>query len=179
MTNKEDFVDQPEYWRIHLPDWQDINKKIMAEFAEHRDAPERQSHFFHGRFENLYIGSDKMPSINPLLDAAAKNAAKILQRSVSSLKYGYWFNLMYPGHVTSWHTHDEDDELLSCVYYLDVPPDSGNLQLRLSDGIASIVPENGMFVFFSPTLDHCVEKNKSDRPRLSVAINFGPSSELR
>jgi len=165
----------PEYTVVRLPEWQAMHERILSEFAVCTDKPERQSHFFHGRFENLYIGVECMPSLQDLLDTAAEQAAKILQLSLADLKYGYWFNLMYPGHVTSLHSHDEDDELLSCVYYLDVPQDSGNLILGLAEGPQSLVPEDGMFVFFPPQLEHEVTENRSASPRLSLAINFGPA----
>jgi hypothetical protein len=174
MTKGKNISDPPGFLRVRLPEWQVVNKQILSEFSRHHSHPDRQSHFFHGRFENLYLDADRIPSVGVLLDAALESAADILQQPKSSLKCGYWFNLMSPGHVTSWHTHDEDDELLSCVYYLDVPENSGDLKLRLSETVQSITPENGMFVFFSPMLEHAVGENKSGQPRLSLAINFGP-----
>lgn len=165
----------PEYTMVSLPQYKAMNKRIVKEFFACADRPERQSHFFHGRYENLYIEVDRVPSLRALLDIAVVQAAGILQLDPSQLKYGYWFNLMYPGHVTSVHSHDEDDELLSCVYYLDVPKDSGDLVLHLAEGRLAIRPENGMFVFFPPQLEHEVRENASTSARLSLAINFGPA----
>lgn len=164
-----------EYSVKHLPGWQTVNESILREFSGCLANPDRQSHFFHGRYENLYVDTVRMPSMQALLQPAVRQAAEILGVAPSHLKYGYWFNLMHSGHITSMHSHDEDDELLSCVYYLDVPKNSGNLQLMLARGIHTITPENGMFVFFPPNLEHGVTENHSELPRLSVAINFGPA----
>lgn len=163
----------PEFTIISLPDWKSVNEAVLREFSLCQETPDRQSHLFHGRFENLYIDKARMPSMQALLDRAVGQAADILGIAPSRLKYGYWFNLMHPGNVTSLHSHDEDDELLSCVYYLDVPGNSGDLVLELSEGSKYITPENGMFVFFPPTLEHAVTENLSGRSRLSLAINFG------
>ncbi len=167
----------PGYSIVSLPQYRALNERIVKEFFRCADRPERQSHFFHGRYENLYIGVDCVPSLQELLDAAVVQAAAVLQLEPSRLKYGYWFNLMHPGHVTSLHSHDEDDELLSCVYYLDVPRGSGDLVLHLAEERLAITPENGMFVFFPPQLEHEVRENTSASPRLSLAINFGPADE--
>lgn len=166
-----------DYHILRLPGYQVLNERILAEFTRCSAQPTRRSHFFHGRYENLYIDRDRMPSLAPVLDVAVRQAASLLETEPETLRYGYWFNLMQPGQVTSLHSHDEDDELLSCVYYLDVPEDSGNLVLHLSGERRRIAPENGMFVFFSPRLEHEVGENKSDRSRLSLAINFGPAAQ--
>ncbi len=164
-----------EYRVVRLEDWRGLNQSILQEFSGCYSRPDRQSHFFHGRHENLYIDAERMPSVRLLLKKAVVQAAAILKLPQAELKYGYWFNLMHPGHVTSLHSHDEDDELLSCVYYLDVPGNSGDLVLELSEGSKYITPENGMFVFFPPHLEHAVTENRSGSPRLSLAINFGPA----
>lgn len=83
---------------------------------------------------------------------------------------------MNPGDVTTAHTHDDDDELLSCVYYIKVPKDvsnSGELILMANNEKTVIQPEEGKFVFFSPATLHEVTKNESNESRLSIAFNFG------
>ncbi len=159
-----------------LSPWRPLNEAILAGFEAAKDQPDRQSHFFHGRFENIYIDAGRIPALAFLFDCALKVAAELLGRPRGSLKYGFWFNLMQPGHVTTRHNHDEDDELLSCVYYLDVPENSGNLLLDVGARDAIIQPEAGLFVFFDPARAHAVTENLSERPRLSLAMNFGPAA---
>lgn len=133
----------------------------------------RGTHLFQGRYENLYVAADDVPSVRAVLTAARAEAAARVGCEPADLSAGFWFNLMQPGQVTLPHSHDDDDELLSGVYYVRVPPDSGNLILRLPAGTRSIEPKAGRFVFFSPRLVHEVGVNTSDAPRLSVGMNFG------
>jgi uncharacterized RmlC-like cupin family protein len=91
------------------------------------------------------------------------------------LRSGFWLNVQGPGHATGAHTHDENDELLSGVYYVSVPAQSG--ELILLDGYREIrvAPAPGMFLFFPPSLPHRVETNRSQQERFSIAFNFGPA----
>jgi hypothetical protein len=82
---------------------------------------------------------------------------------------------MEPGHVTLPHHHEEDDELVSGVYYVQVPTDSGDLVLGEGAASCRLAPRPGMLVFFPPTLVHEVTRNNSAGVRLSVAMNFGPA----
>jgi hypothetical protein len=159
---------------ISIPDAESLNRSILQRFWILRDDPNtRRSHFFHGRFENIYIPRGQMPEILPLITLAEQAASTILQRT-EPLRSGHWFNWMGPGHCTSLHTHEEDDELLSAVYYLTVPEHSGDLLLESAPFSIRLHPAPGMLALFPPSLPHAVECNKSDQHRLSVAFNFGP-----
>ena len=135
---------------------------------------ERRTHFVGGRFENLYLERTRIPALAPVLDQALACAAIILGRSPERLRCGFWLNLTGPGQGTSEHTHDESDELLSGVYYVDIPPDSGDLILYDGPSTIRIEPHPGSFIFFPPDLPHAVEINRSALPRLSIGINIGP-----
>jgi len=87
---------------------------------------------------------------------------------------GFWFNAMGPGHRTAPHHHDENDELLSAVYYIRVPENSGDLILHTAGKSISIHPQEGKLVLFAPALLHEVTTNLSAELRLSVAVNIGP-----
>ncbi|MGB0722286.1 MAG: hypothetical protein ACPGU7_07800 [Gammaproteobacteria bacterium] len=132
----------------------------------------RGTHFFEGRYENLYVDREVLPEVEPVLDFAREEAARILERPAPSLAVGFWFNLMEPGQRTLPHTHDDFDELLSAVYYVRVPAGSGNLLLGPEK--RPVQPREGMFAFFPPDLIHEVEPNDSPHARLSLAMNFGP-----
>lgn len=155
--------------------YEQLNDAITQGFLKHRDNPDRQSHFFHGRFENIYIDQTKIPALKILFKCARHAASKILDRPAEKLKYGFWFNQMYPGHITTPHSHDDDNELLSCVYYCQVPEHSGNLILHTADGEKCITPKVGMLAYFHPTMVHEVTENQSSSNRLSLAMNFGAS----
>ncbi len=134
----------------------------------------RRSHYLGGRYENIYVEQESLPEIGAILDTAIMQAAAILGRPHAMLRIGWWLNLMQPEDVTYAHTHDDADELLSGVYYIDAPPDSGRLVLFDGGRREQVEPRSGMFVFFAPDVPHEVTRNESDRPRLSVGFNVGP-----
>ncbi|MCK4710140.1 MAG: hypothetical protein KAU21_16095, partial [Gammaproteobacteria bacterium] len=70
-------------------------------------------------------------------------------------------------------THDDDDELMSGVYYVTVPESSGQLLLGIAGHHITIEPEAGKMVFFKPNVIHEVSKNLSTHHRLSIGMNFG------
>lgn len=152
----------------------DVNQKIWKKFEalEDNDFKEK-THLFNGRYENLYLSVNKIPKLDVIVNAAIENAVNILNTQKENLLYGFWMNEMKPGDVTTAHTHDDDDELLSCVYYIKVPDDSGNLILTHNNEKTIIKPEEGTFVCFSPDTLHEVSRNESEKSRLSIAFNFG------
>jgi len=155
-----------------LPDREKINRTLLAALERELGGPHvRQSHFELGRHENTYLDAAFIPEIAPVRDAALTAANEIL--GGTELKYGFWFNIMHPGDRTARHNHQEENELLSCVYYLRAPRDSGDLLLYPAAGAMEITPVEGRFVFFSPKLAHAVAENRSHEKRISVAFNFG------
>lgn len=150
-----------------------LNTALKAGFYKHGQSEDiKRTHLFNGRYENIYIDDLKIPEIKTLLDEAISLASPLID--CDSLQAGLWFNHMPTGSVTTPHTHDDYDELLSGVYYISVPENSGNLIIHGKDGIHEIRPEAGMFVFFEPNIIHEVSENTSSHERLSVGINFGP-----
>lgn len=157
-----------------LPDAETVNRQIVAEFAALRDDPGlERSHFFAGRYENVYVPEERLPALAPVLAAARRAAAEYLQRPGLDLSVGFWFNEMGPGDVTLAHSHDEDDELVSGVYYVRVPESSGDLLLTQGAVSTRVRPAAGQFVFFPPDVVHEVTRNCSDQSRLSIGMNFG------
>ena len=137
----------------------------------------RQSHFFAGRFENTYIDATDIPDIEVLLDIVRQQAGLLLDLEPDTLKAGFWFNAMQAGQCTKPHHHDENDELLSAVYYIRVPGNSGDLVLHDADDKVIIRPEAGKLVMFAPSVVHEVTVNQSSELRLSVAFNVGPADD--
>ena len=155
----------------------DINEKIVKSFeALKKDDFNKKTHKFNGRYENLYLDIDKISGLNIIVDKAREQAASILEVNENKLTYGFWLNAMQPGDVTTAHTHDDDDELLSCVYYIKVPKNEkkpGDLIIIKNNEKTVLTPKEGYFVFFSPSTLHEVTKNESEEARLSIAFNFG------
>ena len=143
------------------------------------------AHFYGGRFENIYIKAEHIPGLNELMHEALDLAKGIL-RTDSELHISFWFNEMQHGHSTTKHTHDENDELLSGVYYVNVPENSGDLVLSniensnensdLINDEERIIPKAGEFIFFKPSISHRVAMNHSNEMRLSIWMNIWPKN---
>lgn len=152
----------------------DINESVATKFNLLSDNEiKEKTHLFNGRYENIYLEENKIPGLNIIINTAIDNAARILNIKKEKLASGFWFNSMSTGDVTTAHTHDDDDELLSCVYYVKVPENSGSLIITGKDKKISIEPKEGEFICFSPATLHEVSKNESEQTRLSIAFNFG------
>ena len=134
----------------------------------------RQTHHFAGRFENTYIDAADIPDIATVLEVVKQQAGQLLGIPVDRLKAGFWFNAMEAGQRTTLHHHDENDELLSAVYYIRVPENSGELILHDADKQISIQPQAGKLVMFAPGVLHEVTAHSGTGLRLSVAMNVGP-----
>ena len=132
-----------------------------------------KTHYFHGRYENIYLTAPQFKPINHLLNDAKHQAAILLNCKSDDLSIDFWFNDMPPNHITDWHKHDVMDEQLSAVFYLLIPKASGDLLIKNNKAIERIHPKENDFVFFNPDIEHSVEKNKSSLSRLSIGMNFG------
>lgn len=151
-----------------------LNADILDGFLRHQDDTDtRKSHHFQNRYENIYIDQKKIPALDNLFTKVSQHAAAITGKDKSDLQLGYWFNYMQPGDQTLAHSHDENDELLSCVYYVVVPEKSGSLYIDEGSNQSIIEPQASMLVFFDPDVVHHVGENKSGENRLSIGINIG------
>ena len=101
-----------------------------------------------------------------------------------------WINLFEPSAQEAQHTHD--GSLLSCSYYVEAPKDCGCLVLPdpitsrrthreftktsgsdlLTRAEIAVEPQPGRLVMFESWMPHYVQCNKSDRIRISIAMNL-------
>jgi len=168
-------VHQPPIHTGELTQAEIANRILVEQYHQVKNSPEtRRTHHFMGRFENTYISEDIVPGVQPILEMGLYYASQILNKESSALKFGFWFNEMHQGHQTTLHSHEEEDELLSAVYYIQSHANSGDLVIINGNEQISITPRPGNMVLFKPELPHRVEMNNSDGLRLSVAMNFGP-----
>ncbi len=153
-----------------------FNSEAACAIAALRPEDFRQcSHFVAGRFENLYLDPSRIPGLKAMLDYSVACAAISLQCPPHALRYGFWLNRMAPGQKTMRHAHDENDELLSGVYYIQVPENSGDLLFDDDPFEIRIRPSAGMGLLFDPALMHWVEEHRGCGERLSIAFNIGPA----
>jgi hypothetical protein len=154
-----------------------LHHTIIADFYARLDATQTvKSHFFQGRYENIYISEENIRGLPTILTHIKNEAARLLQIPVQGLKLGFWFNLMQHGDVTLSHSHDDDDELLSGTYYLQVPHSSAALLIHHPDATKMIEPVEGHFVFFHPAVEHEVTPHHSEMARISLGFNIGKTS---
>ncbi len=166
------------FQELTLEDPGKLNASLYARFMELSGTDRiRQSHHFAGRFENIYIEKRDIPDIATVLNAVKQQAGQVLGIAPDTLKAGFWFNAMEAGHRTTTHHHDENDELLSAVYYIRVPENSGDLILHDDGKHIRIQPQEGKLVMFAPKVLHEVTVNLSPELRLSVGMNVGPALE--
>lgn len=166
------------YTRIFSQACFDVNQTLVKkiELLSDTDIKEK-THLFNGRYENIYLEENTIPELKVIIKAALEQAAILLTLKKEDLTFGFWLNLMAAGDVTTAHTHDDDNELLSCVYYIKAPQNSGDLIISEKNKKINIPPEEGCFIFFSPSTLHEVAENKSEQSRLSIAFNFGLREE--
>lgn len=157
-----------------------LNRALVEGFNRHQDSPLiKKTHYFGDRYENIYIEREKVPEINQVIEQGIFYVSEILDVAVEKLQCGFWFNSMQKGDVTQPHTHDDDDELMSGVYYVEAPKQSGQLIIGVQGHESIVEPEAGKFVFFKPNVIHQVSENLSDDHRLSIGMNFGLKDEFK
>jgi hypothetical protein len=164
------------YQEITLGEPDKLNACLYARFMELSGTDRiRQTHHFAGRFENTYIEETDIPDIATVLNVVKQQAGQLLGTEADTLRAGFWFNAMEAGQRTTLHHHDENDELLSAVYYIRVPENSGDLILHDDDRRVCIQPQEGKLVMFAPHVLHEVTANLGSGLRLSVGMNIGPA----
>ena len=57
----------------------------------------RKTHYFHGRYENIYVDQVESAELVGLLDESRRIAAGLIEVDPAELSVGFWFNLMQPG----------------------------------------------------------------------------------
>lgn len=160
-----------------MPNSIELNRQIIHSYLQFRTEDLlKRTHYFGGRYENLYLERERISAIAMVLVQAESYAKEVLNMQNKPLRSGFWINDMGPNEVTTEHDHDDYDEMLSGVYYVQVPKDSGELLIRDQHSRTLVTPEAGMFVFFAPNVRHAVLENLSGERRVSIGMNFGPMS---
>jgi len=174
--NPENNGDSALYLLGECQDCEALNAALKARIESLAESQIfHRNHYLGGRYENLYVAPGAIPEMRVILDLATAQAANILKRPKKDLRLGWWLNIMQPGDMTFPHTHDDNAELLSGVYYIVVPLHSGKLLLAKGTQCAEVDPRAGRFVYFKPDVLHEVTRNESDCPRISTGFNVGPA----
>ena len=137
---------------------------------------------------------DTMNESNPLhneiisLCEPTINQLRVRENTSFNLNLDYWWNINYKNDLNSLHNHlvEPMNNLLSGVYYLSKPKNSGDLVMPSerwylkryfqNDFDTVIECDEGDVVIFYPHVQHYVQPNLSDDPRISMAFNLRLSS---
>jgi hypothetical protein len=99
-----------------------------------------------------------------------KELREQVESIVDSPTRRFWININGKDHWNEWHTHEF--KRYACVFYLQVPEDSGDIVFR-KDGVEHyLTPYPGLMLLFPGILEHKVMPSKSDELRISIAANL-------
>ncbi len=168
-----------EIVRFQLPRAEILTDLILTELND--SLPEStHSHLINGRWENTYLSIEKVPAVREVIIAARNIAVEVYGNPLLALfdpvggssRPPFWFNLAEPREITGVHDHVHQ-ACISGVFYLRVPPKSGNLFFR-EEGKEDFVLESimGKIVLFPSSLRHGVMENRSEGIRISLAFNI-------
>ncbi len=86
-----------------------------------------------------------------------------------------WSHIHYPLESTNTHSHHNENNVLSFVFWTKVPLNSGKFVITLgaiNGPRIPITPIKGNLLIFPPWLPHFVTKNYAKEPRISIAGNL-------
>lgn len=123
------------------------------------------------------------------VDVIRANMPRREDKKIKTFDFQCWANINTEYCWNDIHNHAESSALISGVYYVKVPENSGNLRIydpKFFKGISAfdqyyyrgrgnyltITPVEGMLIFFPPWLYHMVEPNMSKDERVSIAFNI-------
>ena len=140
------------------------------------------SHKINNRWENQYLDFDYVREVNYVFRQACHLSRDLITNPLIVPNKGlgfdrdeFWFNIAKPGESTGWHDHKKGS-ILSGVYYLKVPQNSGNICFRIKQDkkwyFYEIESKENMLLLFDSKLEHSVKKNLSNQKRVSIAFNL-------
>ena len=140
------------------------------------------SHKINYRWENQYLDFAYVREVNYIFRQAChlsryliKNPLIVPNKGLGFDRDEFWFNIAKPGESTGWHDHKKGS-ILSGVYYLKVPQNSGNICFRIKQDekwyFYEFESRENMLLLFDSKLEHSVTKNLSNQKRVSIAFNL-------
>jgi uncharacterized protein (TIGR02466 family) len=144
-----------------------------------------------------YFKNDEVDKvINDLIDATTFHVTKYSRLYDADLERfkvickEFWFNIAEPGNYQEYHSHPNNH--FSAVYYVDADTNCGNIVFKNIESIVdsyaipatlpvssigankscNYIPEPTKLLVFRSNLQHMVEKNLSNKDRISIAMNF-------
>lgn len=118
----------------------------------------------------------------------------VWRRKINLDSFNYWYNINQKYNYNTTHSHNNC--ILSGVFYIDVPENSGNIVFVRNDYEQSmqifalmkdeekdffspdcslhysVTPKIGLLIIFPSHLKHFVDQNLSDKERISMSFNI-------
>tara|TARA_X000000368_G_C22766404_1_gene595169 strand:- start:51 stop:644 length:594 start_codon:yes stop_codon:yes gene_type:complete len=134
----------------------------------------------------------------PLIDSIQNAVPRYDDPELGDLFIGHsmWVNINCRGAHNRRHTHADGIILLSGVYYVKVPKDSGNIIFfdprpsivgsfadsryfgKGASNVYPIQPKENMLLLFPCWLEHEVEPNNTNEDRISISFNIVRKKDL-
>lgn len=186
-------------WRFEFSGYEPVNDSIRKNLAaldwDALDAQNRADFgALHSFREDRFIPIDDFPSVRIVLEfflSACNEIARDRKWDLGGKQLSlanFWVHVTPPGDVTQSHTHKP--ALLSGVYYVDKPEDSGDLVFvdvnqfhdydprslpgevdPISTPQVAFNAREGTMMIFPSWLPHKVPRNNSDGDRVSISFN--------
>lgn len=137
------------------------------------------------RYEDLRI--QILPEVKKLVKALMSKYEEAYGRKIklvptSDINQVIWAVVHEKNESTNWHGHESPSNYdigakISCVYYVDVPENSGDIVFKINENPYITKQyleksETSKFILFDSTLQHCVTKNENGAQRIIISMNF-------
>lgn len=180
MTNSKEIFSTPIWGYVLNNQKEHIKQYIDDILALSSSQPSARKSNFGGwqSSDDIHLNSVFKPFVDTLNNIAAE-ALSLYSKKRYSIQ-SMWANVNYTNNFNAHHIHEG---YLSGVFYLQVPANSGRLILvnpAIRSGMSlirqkdyPISPEPLACILFPSWLEHYVEPNNSEQPRISISFNIG------
>ena len=163
-----------------------IKKEIL--YIKSKDQGKIVSNYGGWQSQDLEKINKNFKSLFDNIDKCVEEVEKNLHLNKKLYLSSYWCNINYFGSFNKPHTHF--GSIISGVYYVQIPKNSGNLIFEhnpLSTGTTyqnikkynqynsskwTCVPKENLCVLFPSYLSHYVESNLNKKERISISFNY-------
>lgn len=168
--------------RIFMFDCELNTSLLYKAIKDHQKTTESVSKSNYGGYQGHYFS-------NTLLQKEIKlNLPQSSNNPIRNYTLQTWVNVNTKGNWNDIHNHCDQNVVLSGIYYVKVPENSGGVrfydprkgnstlyQKYYENGKGNylrLIPKENLMIFFPPWLEHLVEPSESDEERVSVAFNI-------
>lgn len=155
---------------------------VYKSIKDHQKITESVSKSNFGGYQGHYFSN---PSLQKEIK---KNLPQNSNKPIKNYTLQAWVNINTKGNWNDMHNHCDSNVVLSGIYYVKVPDNSGGVRFYdprrnssklyhqyYEDGKGNylrLIPKENLMIFFPPWLEHLVEPSQVEEERVSVAFNI-------